>query len=396
LVALVCEGRLGYDDTGARKCYAISADESRHGGEMNLDDLLKEMVKQEASDLYLKAYSPCYLRVDDQLVPLSGTDLSPKDVEQISDSLMDEDQKATYRKQWEMDLAFRRPGIGRFRVNIYWQQGTRALVFRSIREHIQTFEELNLPVDVLQKLSFEPRGMVLITGIAGSGKSTTLASMIEYVNQREAKHIITVEDPVEFVFTDKKSVISQREVGMDTLDFHAALRHVIRQSPDIILIGEMRDLETMSSAIMAAETGHLVLSTLHTVDSSQTVERIINYFPPYQHPQIRMQLSLVLKGVMSMRLLVKKDGSGRIPACEIMLSTPTVRKIIHEGRTGDLYDAIKKGGVFGMQTFNQALIKLLKANKITEEEARRYADNVEELELEMRGIYLGSAAHDNL
>jgi twitching motility protein PilT len=327
-------------------------------------------------------------------VALSGTDLSPQDIERVSESLMDEEQKVEFRKQREMDLAFRRPGIGRFRVNIYWQQGTRALVFRSIWENIQTFEELNLPVEVLEKLSVEPRGMVLITGIAGSGKSTTMASMIEYVNQREAKHIITIEDPVEFVFSDKKSVISQREVGLDTLDFHAALRHVIRQSPDIILIGEMRDLETMSSAIMAAETGHLVLSTLHTVDATQTVERIINYFPPYQHAQIRMQLALVLKGVVSMRLLNMKDGAGRIPACEIMLSTPSVRKIIHEGRTADLYDAVKKGGVFGTQTFNQALIKLLKAGKISQDEAVKYADNVEELELEMRGIYLGSAHRD--
>ncbi len=361
---------------------------------MNVEDLLKEMVRRGASDLYLKAYSPCYLRVDNKLVMLPNTGLSPKDIEQMSDELMDEDQRAAYRTQREMDLAFRRPGTGRFRVNIYWQQGTRAMVFRSIRENIQTFEELNLPVEVLQKLSDEARGMVLITGIAGCGKSTTLASMIEYVNRREAKHIITIEDPVEFMFTDKKSVISQREVGMDTLDFHTALRHVIRQSPDIILIGEMRDLETMSSAIMAAETGHLVLSTLHTIDATQTVERIINYFPPYQHAQIRMQLSLVLKGVISMRLLVMKDGTGRIPACEIMLSTPTIRKIIYEGRTGDLYDAVKKGGVFGMLTFNQALIKLLKAGKISEEEARKYADNVEELELEMRGIYLGASSRD--
>lgn len=363
---------------------------------MNLDDLLREMVSRKASDLYLKAYSPCYLRVDNRLVALPGKEMSPQDVAEMSDQLMDEAEQVTFRKQREMDLAFRRPGIGRFRVNIYWQQGTRAMVFRSIRQDIQSFDELNLPGETLERLSFEPRGMVLITGIAGSGKSTTLASMIEYVNQREAKHIITIEDPVEFVFTDKKSVISQREAGMDTLDFHAALRHVIRQSPDIILIGEMRDHETMSSAIMAAETGHLVLSTLHTVDAAQTVERIINYFPPYQHPQIRMQLSLVLKGVISMRLLVRKDGTGRIPACEIMLSTPTVRKIIYEGRTGELYDVIKKGGLFGMQTFNQALIKLLKAGSITEEEARKYADNVEELELEMRGIYLGSAARDKL
>jgi len=361
---------------------------------MKLDDVLREMVRQSASDLYLKAYSPCYVRVDGKLVVLPGTDLSPKDVEEISDSLMDEEQRAAYKQQREMDLAFRRPGIGRFRANIYWQQGSRAMVFRSIRERIQTFEELNLPVEVLEKLSLEPRGMVLITGVAGCGKSTTIASMIEYVNQREPKHVITIEDPVEFVFTDKKSVISQREVGMDTLDFHSALRHVIRQSPDIIFIGEMRDLETMSSAIMAAETGHLVLSTLHTVDATQTIERIINYFPPYQHPQIRMQLSLVLRGVISMRLLVMKDATGRIPACEIMLSTPTVRKIIHEGRTGDLYDAIKKSGLFGMQTFNQALIKLLKERKISHEEARKYADNVEELELELRGIYLGAGIHE--
>jgi len=361
---------------------------------MNVDDLLREMVRQEASDLYLRAYSQCHLRVDGKLLALPGTDLSPKDVEEISESLMDEEQKAFFMKQREMDLAFRRPGIGRFRVNVYWQQGSRAMVFRSIRDKIRTFEELNLPVEVLEKLSLEPRGMVLITGIAGSGKSTTMASMIEYINQREPKHIITIEDPVEFVFTDKKSVISQREVGMDTLDFHSALRHVIRQSPDVILIGEMRDLETMSSAIMAAETGHLVLSTLHTVDAAQTVERIINYFPPYQHPQIRMQLSLVLKGVISMRLLTMKDGAGRIPACEIMLSTPTIRKIIHEGRTSELYDAIKKGGVFGSQTFNQALIKLLKAGKISQDEAQKYADNVEELDLEMRGIYLGSGRHD--
>jgi twitching motility protein PilT len=358
---------------------------------MKLDDLLREMVGRDASDLYLKAYSPCYVRVGGKLVALPDSVLSPRDLERISDELMDEEQRAIYKTDRGMDLAFRQEGVGRFRVNIYWQQGMRALVFRSIREKIQTFEELNLPVGVLEKLSMEPRGLVLITGIAGSGKSTTLASMIEYVNRRDAKHIITIEDPVEFVFTDKKSVISQREVGMDTRDFHSALRHVIRQSPDIILIGEMRDLETMSSAIMAAETGHLVLSTLHTVDATQTVERIINYFPPYQHPQIRMQLSLVLKGVVSMRLLVMKDGSGRIPACEVMLSTPIVRKIIYEGRTGDLYDAVKKGGVFEMQTFNQALVKLLKAEKITQDEALKYADNVEELSLELRGIYLGAS-----
>ena len=359
---------------------------------MQLDDYLKEMVRRNASDLYLKAFTPVYLRVDGKLVSLGGEELTPDDTEKISTQLMSEAERLRFVEALEMDIAIYKKDFGRFRVNIYRQQGTVSLVFRLIKTEIQNFSQLNLPDKVLEKLSFEPRGLILITGIAGSGKSTTIASMIEYVNQNVEKHIITIEDPVEFVFIDKKSIVSQREVGLDTHNFHNALRHIIRQSPDVIFIGEMRDLETVSSAIMAAETGHLVLSTLHTVDATQTVERIINFFPPYQHHQIRMQLSLILKGVISMRLLIKKDGKGRIPACEVMLSTPTVRKLILEGRTPDLYDAVKKGEIFGMQTFNQALIKLIKEKKVTRDEAIKYADNVEELMLELRGIYSGVEA----
>ncbi len=214
--------------------------------------------------------------------------------------------------------------------------------------------------------------------------------MIEYVNNHDKKHIITIEDPVEFAFTDKMSVISQREIGADTHDFQNALRHVIRQSPDVIFIGEMRDHETVQSAIMAAETGHLVLSTLHTVDATQTIERVVNFFPPYQHDQVRLQMSLILKGVISQRLLQTKGGGGRIPACEIMTISATIRKIIREGRTNEIYDCIKKGGISHMQTFNQALVKLFKDGKITEEEAMKYSSNIEELSLELRGIFSGS------
>jgi twitching motility protein PilT len=268
-----------------------------------------------------------------------------------------------------------------------------ALVFRSIRQVVPSFEELNLPADVLRKLCHEERGLVLITGIAGSGKSTTIAAMIAEINRTQRKHVITIEDPIEYVFPDDQSIISQREVGLDTRSFHNALRHVIRQSPDVIFIGEMRDLETMSSAIMGAETGHLVLSTLHTLDAVQTVERIINFFPPYQHSQVRMQLSLVLKGVISQRLLVRADGAGRIPACEVMLATPSVRKILLEGRTPDLIEVIPKSMGDGMRSFNQSLISLLKRRLVTQDEARKYSSNVEELDLALRGIYSGVDTH---
>lgn len=357
---------------------------------MDLKKYLDVMVEKDASDMYLKSGSPVFYRIDGKLKSLDNEIISSADTESAMRELLSETEQHAFNKGLEMDTALAVKGLGRFRVNIFRQMGTIALVFRLIKSDIPSFEELNLPAELMRQLSNEERGMILITGIAGSGKSTTIAAMIEYLNNNERKHIITIEDPIEYSFSDKKSVISQREVGADTLDFHNALKHVIRQSPDVIFIGEMRDYETIQSAIMAAETGHLVLSTLHTVDATQTVERIINYFPPYQHDQVRLQLSLILKAVISLRLLLKKDGTGRLPACEIMTLTPTVRKVIREGRTNELYECIKRGDIAYMQTFNQALVKLLKEGKITENEAMKYASNVEELTLELRGIFSGT------
>ncbi len=357
---------------------------------MDLRKYLKQMCETNASDLYLKPYSPVYLRVDGKLRAVEKTPLSPDDTESVMREVLSESQQKDFDETLEMDAALAIEDVGRFRVNVYRQMGTVALVFRLIESVIPSFEELNLPAKLLEEWSLEERGLILVTGIAGSGKSTTIAAMIDYINNHDRKHIITIEDPIEFAFHDKQSVISQREVGADTHDFHNALRHVIRQSPDVIFIGEMRDLETIQNAIMAAETGHLVLSTLHTVDATQTVERIINFFPPHQHNQVRMQLSLILKGVISLRLLLKKDGAGRMPACEVMVITPTIRKVIREGRTNDLYDLIKRGDIAQMQTFNQAIVKLFKEGKITENEGVKYSSNVEELTLELRGIYSGS------
>ena len=354
---------------------------------------LREMVSREASDLYLKAFAPPHVRVDGTLAPLAGAPLTPDETEAIGRAIMGESEWAAFEETSELDIAHALEGVGRFRVNVYRQQGCVSLVFRSIKAIVPSFEELNLPAGVLRSLCGDERGLVLVTGTAGSGKSTTIAAMIAEINRTQRKHIITIEDPVEYVFPDDQSIVSQREVGLDTHSFHTALRHVIRQSPDVIFIGEMRDLETVSSAIMAAETGHLVLSTLHTLDAAQTVERIINFFPPFQHAQVRMQLSLVLKGVVSQRLLVRASGMGRIPACEVMLGTPTVRKILLEGRTPDLGGVVSKGAGYGMQDFNQALVALLQAGLVTADEARKYAGNVEELDLRLRGIFSGTDTH---
>jgi len=354
---------------------------------------LQETVRRNASDLYVKAFAPPHVRVDGAIAPLDGPPLTPEQTEATARSIMQDDEWQAFAEQSELDLALHVEGLGRFRVNVYRQQGCVSLVLRSIKQQVPSFEELNLPAGVLRRLCREERGLVLLTGIAGSGKSTTIAAMIAEINRTQRKHIVTIEDPVEYVFPDGQSLISQREIGLDTHSFHDALRHVIRQSPDVIFIGEMRDLETMESAIMAAETGHLVLSTLHTLDAMQTVERIINFFPPHQHPQVRMQISLVLKGVIAQRLLVRADGTGRIPACQVMLTTPLVRKILHEGRTPELFEAIRKGTADGMTTFNQALLALIQSGAVSQDEARKYADNVEELDLALRGIYSGAETH---
>lgn len=353
---------------------------------MDIENLLKLMVENEASDLYLKAENPPYLRIDGRLFPQDKPALTSDDVRDAAYQLMSEEQRAHFEEDKEMDLAFSLPGVGRFRANIFIERGNFAVVLRLIKSKIPSFRELNLPAKVLEKLSLENRGLVLITGAVGSGKSTTIASMIDYINSNLGKHIITIEDPIEFVFEDKKSIISQREIGLDTHSYSAALKHVLRQTPDVIFIGDIRDLETMSTALSAAETGHLVLSILHTINAVQTVERIVNFFLPHQHPEIRTRLSLLLKGVISLRLVLKKDGRGRIPAYEVMLSTPTIRSLILEGKTTKLTSFIQDGSIFGMQTFNQSLVKLYREGLITLEEAKNSTNNLPELELALKGF----------
>lgn len=351
------------------------------------------MEGRQASDAYLKAGQPPQLRISGEIIPVSEIpSLTEDDMEEIARHILDDKQYHTMLTEREMDVAyFLEGGELRFRVNLFFQQGSLGIVCRRIKREEQTFADLNMPVKVLEKLSLEPRGLVLIAGAAGSGKSTTMAAMINYINRRKNKHIITIEDPVEFTYREDKCIINQREVGYDTLSFQGALKYVIRQAPDVIVIGEMRDVETMTSAIMAAEVGHLVISSLHTIDVSQTLERIINFFPAFQHPQIRMQLSFVLKGIVAQRLIVRKDRDGRVPACEVLINSPTARKQIMEGKTGDLIKTIESGKIVGMQTFNQSILKLYQDGKIGYEDAMENSDNPELLELAIKGIFTGTA-----
>jgi twitching motility protein PilT len=356
---------------------------------IKFEDLLIEMTERKASDLFIKAGSPPNVRVDGHIVPLDFGDLSPQESERFAQAMMTEQQWRMFAEMPEMDLAIGLSGIGRFRVNVFRQRGTIGIVLRHISCPEFSFDELNLP-PVVQNLSEKMRGMTAVTGMTGSGKSTTLAAMINYINEHRKCHIVTIEDPIEFLHSDKKAIVNQREVGFDTLNFRDALKHVLRQSPDVILIGEMRDLETIQTAISAAETGHLVLSTLHTTDAVQTIERIINYFPAYLHNQIRMELSLCLNGIVCQRLLPRKDGKGRVPAIEVMINTPTIKKLLHEGKTTEIGEHIASGEYYGMQTFNQSLIKLINAKLIGYETAIDYAASAEELRLAFEGLTSGT------
>lgn len=361
--------------------------------EIKLESLLQEMVDRSASDLYLKAGSTPYLRIDGAIVPVDSEELTVEDTHKVAYELMNEAQVRHFEQSPEMDLAMGIRGVGRFRVNIFRQRGSTGLVFRYITRPNFDFEELNLPPAV-RTLAEKQRGMVLVTGTTGSGKSTTLAAMINHINDIRRAHIMTIEDPIEFLHRDNMSIISQREVGFDTKTFSEALKHVLRQSPDVILIGEMRDLETISTAISASETGHLVLSTLHTTDAVQTVERIINYFPAYLHQQIRMELALCLNGVVSMRLLPHASGTGRVPAVEVMIATPTIKKLLYEGKTLELSQHIEAGGHVGMQSFNQSLLSLYKRKMIKMEDALAYATSPDEFRLMAEGITSGVRAKE--
>lgn len=355
-----------------------------------LREFLRIMVKEGASDLVLKANGCPALRVAGVIRFLGDQPLGGDLVRRYVDELLDDRLRREFEDLGATDTAVELPDVGRFRCNAFHQAGEQGLVFRAIKEEIPSFKELNLPVDPLQRLASLNRGLVLATGVAGSGKSTTLASMLEYVNRTMHKHIITVEDPVEFRFEDKRSIVNQREVGSDVPSFPQALRQAVRQSPDVILIGEMRDAETVAAAIAAAETGHLVFSTLHTVNAVQTVERIITFFPPHQHELVRLQLALNLAGVCSLRLIKNKGGTSMVPAVELLMNTPTVREHLESGATRMLPKALEEGGYYGTMTFNQSLIRLFRAGNISLEDALAASDNPDDLKMQMRGITQGA------
>ncbi|MBI4690410.1 MAG: PilT/PilU family type 4a pilus ATPase [Nitrospirae bacterium] len=355
---------------------------------MEISELLRTAVAQGASDLHIKVGSPPIMRINGELMPMASMQkLSQDDALKIAFAVMSPNQREVFKKKNDLDLAYSVPGLGRFRCNVFIQRGAIGIVFRVIPMKIPAMEELNLP-EVLKKIAMEPRGLILVTGTTGSGKSTTLASMIDYVNNNRTTNVITIEDPIEFLHRDKRSLINQREIGTDTESFGKALRAALRQDPDVILVGEMRDFETIQTCLTAAETGHLVLSTLHTIDAAETVNRIISVFPPYQHKQVRMQLASILKGIISMRLMPRADGKGRVPAVEVLVATVTIKDcILDPDKTKMLTDFIAQGALhYNMQTFDQSLFKLYKAELITYEEALRGATNPDDFALKVKGI----------
>lgn len=356
---------------------------------MDIESILKLMIEVQGSDLLLKTGARPAIKVDGDVKCIGEEPLQDAFTRELFEKNANEHAKKRLREELEADVALEFPGLGRFRANAFFQRGKLSLVLRRIFTHVGSFADLTLPEKPLGALAASSRGLVLITGVAGSGKSTTLASMIEWINQNHQRHIITLEDPIEFIFEDKKSFIQQRELGLDTETYAGALKHIVRQSPDVIMLGEMRDVETMTAALGAAETGHLVFSTLHTIDAPQTVERIIGFFPPHQHELIHLQLSLLLRGVVSQRLVPRKDGKGRIPAVEVMSWTPTVRQMLEEGKTHELHKAIEGGSYYGMQTFNQSLVTWLNAGVVGMDDALLASDDPDGLKLEMRGIRKG-------
>lgn len=349
-----------------------------------IEILLEEVVKKKASDMHLQVGLPPMLRVDGGLVAVSGADaLTDEAVETLIFAILDEDQKQILLKDKEFDFSFAFGDLGRFRVNAFHERGNLAAALRLIPNEIPSLEQLGLP-EIVSKFAEYPRGLVLVTGPTGSGKSTSLASLINKINIEQARHIITIEDPIEYTHNSKKSVIVQREVHYDTYSFSAALRSALRQDPDVVLLGEMRDLETIASAITIAETGHLVFATLHTNGAAQSIDRMIDVFPPHQQPQIRSQLSNILMAICSQRL-IPTIGGGRIAAAEIMTGTPAVRNIIREGKTHQLDAVIQTGAEFGMQSMDKQLVNLIHQGTITYDEARNVAVDIDELDRLMRG-----------
>lgn len=358
---------------------------------MDFRRVLETMLEQGASDLHVKVGTRPQIRVDGELLPLDQSPPSAKELEAFIDQVLTPAQKQEFLGTRELDFAIGIPGLARFRANFHFQRGTPAIVLRHVPLGVPAIEELNLPPFV-EQLAMVPRGLILVTGTVGSGKSTTLASMIDCINRSMARSIITVEDPIEFLHRDEKSMISQREVGLDTSSYLDALRHILRQDPDVILLGEIRDRDTMSIALMAADTGHLVLSTLHTIDAAQTVNRIISFYPPHQHGEIRFLLASTLKAVISLRLVTKTGGKGRVPAAEIMVNTPTVRDyLMSQEKTHLIKSAIQEGAAqYGMQSFDQSLMRLYRRGLITLDDALRHSSNPTEFQLRIKGIEAAS------
>jgi twitching motility protein PilT len=347
----------------------------------SIDELLSELASRNASDLHIKAGSPPVIRVDGELIMLDYPPMMPDDTKDAAASIMTDKQIRRFSEHNEIDFAYSLPNQGRFRVNVFRQRGSISIAMRQVATTMPSFEELRLP-DVIRRIALEPRGLVLVTGTTGSGKTTTLAAMIDHINETMRRHIITVEDPIEVLHKDKKSIINQREIGLDTDSYVSALKYVLRQDPDDILIGEMRDVETVSAALTAAQTGHFVMSTLHTIDATETINRIIDFFPLHQQKQVRIMLAGTLKAIISQRLLPMADGKGRVPAVEVMITTNRVRDFILDPDQAPLiHDAIKEGDFYGMQTFDQALLKLYEDGLITLSDAAQAAANPHDFKL---------------
>jgi twitching motility protein PilT len=346
--------------------------------ELDFAEVLLQVLERNASDLHLTAGSPPMIRQHGKLHALDYPRLTPQTTREVVYSILTNDQRQKLETDWQIDLAYSIPGKARFRVNAYFQRAALSAALRLIPNEMPSLGELGLP-PVLEEFTKKPRGFVLVTGPTGSGKSTTLAAMLDLINEVRHEHILTIEDPIEFLHKHKRCIVNQRELGADAQSFGLGLKAALRQDPDVILVGEMRDLETIATALTAAETGHLVFATLHTQDTAQTVDRIVDVFPPEQQQQVRVQLSVSLQGIVTQQLLPRADGLGRIAACEILVPTPAVRNLVREGKTHQIYSALQTGGQFGMQTMDAALAQLVREHKITRELAESRSSAPEEL-----------------
>ena len=355
--------------------------------DLKIEQLLRAMVDNKASDLHIRTGVPPIYRINGALTKIFETRVDPGMMDSFLDDIMNRDQKLRFEQNKECDFAVGARDMGRFRVNVFRQRGTIAIVIRHIKAKIPAFEELHLP-EIIRDMALTRRGLVLVTGTTGSGKSTTLASMLDYINQREAVNIITVEDPIEYLYRDDKAIISQREIGVDTLSYANALRAALRQDPDVLLVGEIRDLETMQIALTAADTGHMVFATIHTTNATETIQRVLSMYPPHQHDEIRLLLADVLAGIISLRLLPTADGQGRVPAAEVLVNTAAIKEYIRDKDKLELVEqAIAEGHMqYHSQTFDQALLNLYQSGQITLETAMNAATNKDDFDLKIRGI----------